>query len=285
MENKTLITKICFGVMIALLVVAFQPISCSVIDSGEIGIKFHKWSTSEENYGGVEGTCHGWVFYNGYTTDIFSYPTIVQYKNYQPFKVTAKDGTIFSMDSVRLAYNVIPSKACDIFVKYRKPLNEIEEGYIKTCISEAYRISGNSFTADSLMSHRAEFEASVRARLDKSLEKEGFHVSEFTQQIDPPSSLVEMINAKNRAVQSSLKALNEVKEAEANAKIAIAKAKGAADATRIKADAEAYYNRTIAASLSPLIVQEDFIEKWDGHLPQIASGGNMMMDVSKILKN
>ena len=29
---------------------------------------------------------------------------------------------------------------------------------------------------------------------------------------------------------------------------------------------EAYYNRTIAASLSPMIVQEDMIEKWDGKI-------------------
>jgi hypothetical protein len=45
---------------------------------------------------------------------------------------------------------------------------------------------------------------------------------------------------------------------------------------RIKADAEAYYNRTISASLSPMIVQEDFIEKWNGVLPTVQGGSNMM---------
>jgi hypothetical protein len=50
-----------------------------------------------------------------------------------------------------------------------------------------------------------------------------------------------------------------------------------------KADAEAYYNKTIAASLSPMIVQEDMIEKWDGKMPQIVSGNGMIMDVSKIM--
>lgn len=286
MENELKsILKYVVGFLAIAIILIIQPISCAVIDSAEVGIKFHKWSTSAENYGGVEGTCHGWVFYNGYTTDIFTYPTMVQYKYYPPFKVTAKDGTIFKMDSIRLAYHVVPSKACDIFVKYRKTLSEIEEGYLKTCIAEAYRICGNSFTSDSLMSHRAEFEASVRAKIDKSLGVEGFYVDEFTQQIDPPSSLIEMINAKNRAIQSALKSENEVKEAEAQAKIAIAKAKGNAEAMKIKADGEAYYNRTISASLSPLIVQEDMIEKWDGHLPQIMNGGNggMMLDASKIM--
>ena len=45
---------------------------------------------------------------------------------------------------------------------------------------------------------------------------------------------------------------------------------------KIKADAEAYYNRTISASLSPLIIQEDWIEKWDGKLPSVQGGENMM---------
>ena len=93
-----------------------------------------------------------------------------------------------------------------------------------------------------------------------------------------------MIDAKNRAVQASLKAENEVREAEANAKIAIAKAKGNAEATKIKADAEAYYNRTISASLSELIVREDFIEKWNGELPTIVGNSSMMMDISKMTK-
>ena len=95
-------------------------------------------------------------------------------------------------------------------------------------------------------------------------------MEEFTSQITPPQSLAQMINEKNAAVQSALK--NKVAEAQANATIKIAEAKGAAEAMQIKADAEAYYNKTIAASLSPMIVQEDWIEKWDGKLPQYMLG-------------
>lgn len=85
-------------------------------------------------------------------------------------------------------------------------------------------------------------------------------------------------------VQAALKATNEIKEAEANAKIAVAKAEGSAKAMKIKADAEAYYNRTIAASLSPMIIQEDFIEKWNGELPTVNGGSGMMFDMSKFIK-
>ncbi len=257
--------------------------SCTTVDSGEIGIRFLKFSGSSENYGGVEGTCKGWVRYNPITEDVFTYPTTVQRKNYKPFSVNAKDASVFTMDP-QLAYHINPDKAIDIFVKYRKPIEEIEDGYIRTCIYEAYRTCGNSYTSDSLMSNRAKFEADVRARLEKSLAQEGFIVDEFTSAITPPKSLTDMIDAKNRAVQSALKAENEVKEAEANAKIAVAKAKGNADAMKIKADAEAYYNRTIAASLTQYIVMEDYIEKWDGHLPTVQGGQGMMFDMSKFMK-
>lgn len=258
--------------------------SCTTVDSGEIGIKFKKFASSKESYGGVEGTVKGWVFYWPFTESVFTYPTVVQRKNYEPFTVNAKDASVFTMDP-QIAYHINPEKAIDIFVKYRKPINELENGYIRTCIYEAYRTCANSYTSDSLMSNRAKFEADVRSRLEKSLAQEGFIVDEFTSAITPPQSLTEMIDAKNRAVQAALKATNEVKEAEANAQIAIAKAKGQADAMRIKADGEAYYNRTIAASLTQQIIMEDFLEKWDGKLPIVTGGGNgQILDISKLIK-
>jgi len=266
---------------IAVITILFTA-CCTVVDSGEVGIKFHKWSASEQDYGGVEGTCKGWVFYNPITTNVFTYPTFTQRKQYETFSVNAKDASLFEMDPT-IAYRINPTKACDIFTKYRVGVKELEEGYIRTCIYEAYRTCANEYTSDSLMSNRKNFESDVRSRLEKSLMAEGFIVEEFTSKITPPKSLLSMIDAKNTAIQSALKAENEVKEAEANAKIAVAKAEGNAKAMKIKADAEAYYNRTIAASLSPMIIQEDMIEKWDGKMPLITGGNSMMLDVSKVI--
>jgi regulator of protease activity HflC (stomatin/prohibitin superfamily) len=157
-------------------------------------------------------------------------------------------------------------KITDIFVKYRKKLPEIEEGYMFTAIYEAYRTIGNDYTSDQLMSKRGEFESQVRKRLDETLGKEGFIVEEFTAQIEPPESLRKAIDAKNTAIQEALRAENEVAKAEANAKIEVAKAKGVADALRIKADGEAYYNQKVASSLSSLLIQAEAVEKWDGKL-------------------
>ena len=185
------------------------------------------------------------------------------------------------MDPV-LAYQLNRDMAAKVFATYRRPLQDIEAGYMRTCIYDAYRIVANGYTSDELMGSRAKFEAEVRAMLEKSMNDEGFIVKEFTSQITPPESLRKMIDEKNAAIQSALRAENQVKEAEANAKIAIAKAEGEAAALKIKADGEAYYNRTVAASLNELLVRQDAIQKWDGVLPAYNGGGAIpFIDINK----
>ncbi len=246
---------------------------CTVVDTSEVGIKFKKFSlTDQGKLDAVSVT--GWVFFNPITTSVYSYPVYVQRVDYAPFTVTTKDAAVFSMDPV-LAFRLNREKAVDVFAKYRKPLEDIEAGYMRTVIYDAYRITANRYSSDELMASRAQFESEVRLMLEKSLNDEGFDVEEFTSQITPPASLSQAIEAKNQAIQEALKAENLVKQAEANAKIAIAKAEGEARALRIQADGEAYYNRTVAASLNELLVRQDAIEKWDGKLPQYMGGNNV----------
>lgn len=270
-------TKIKNAIFIAISILAvsffLSSCACTVIDNSEVGIKFKKFSLTEQ--GKLESEpVTGYVWYNPIKTSVFTYPVYVQRVDYDPFIVTTKDAAEFNMDPV-LAYYIYRERAVDIFTKYRKSLNEIEQGYMRTCIYDAYRIVANNYTADELMSSRAKFESEVRAMLDKSLGEEGFKVEEFTSKIDPPASLKNTINAKLEAVQAALKADNLVKEAEANAKIVIAKARGEAEATKIQADGEAYYNRVVAASLNELLVRQYAIEKWDGKLSTYQGGGTI----------
>ena len=274
--NKSLFAWIKFAIIFAIILVIVPSalIRCTRVDSSEVGVKFNKLSLTDQ--GTLDATAvTGYVFFCPITTDVFKYETYVQRVDYEPFTVTTRDAAIFTMDPT-MAYFLNRSKAVDVFFKYRRPLRDIEDGYMRTVIYDAYRITANGYTSDELMANRAKFESEVRQMLDSTLTIEGFTVTEFTSQITPPESLRQMIEAKNAAVQAALTAENDAKEAEANAKIAAAKAEGEARAMKIKADAEAYYNRTIAASLSPLIVQEDWIGKWDGRLPQVRGSEKMM---------
>ena len=276
--------KLYSTVGLILAAVIFLLATCTkMVDNSEIGIKFKKFSLTDQGEL-VANQVSGLTFFNPITTRVFTYPVFIQRVDFAPFTVTTKDAATFTMDPM-MAYQLERSRAAYVFNKYRKSLREIEMGYIRTCIYDAYRISANNYTSDELMANRAKFEQEVRSMLERSLNEEGFKVQEFTSQITPPQSLSAAIEAKNQAIQEALKAENLVKQAEANAQIAIAKAKGEAEATRVKADAEAYYNRTISASLSPLIVQEDWIEKWNGQLPQVTSGqGGMMINLPALSK-
>jgi regulator of protease activity HflC (stomatin/prohibitin superfamily) len=248
--------------------------SCTTVDSTSVGIKFHKWSASEDRQGGVIGTVKGFVWYNPFTQSIHQYPVYVQRVSYGDITVNTKDAAIFRI-SPTLAYRLDESRAVNLFLTYRRPINEIEQGFILTCVFEAYRIIGNTFSSDELMSQRGEFESQVRARLEQSLGSEGFIVVEFTAQIMPPASLVDAIDARNRMVQEAARAQNEIARAEAQAQIEITKARGEAEALKIKGDGEAYYNRVVAASLNQLLINQYAIDKWDGKLPVYTGGGQV----------
>jgi len=43
---------------------------------------------------------------------------------------------------------------------------------------------------------------------------------------------------------------------------------------RIKGEAEAAYNARVAASPTPVLIQQQYLARWDGKLPQYAFGGN-----------
>ena len=76
-----------------------------------------------------------------------------------------------------------------------------------------------------------------------------------------------------------------VEKAEADAKVKVTQAQAEADAMKIEANAEAEANRVLEESLTPNIIQEMLIEKWDGELPKVAGEGSMMLDVSEIMSD
>jgi regulator of protease activity HflC (stomatin/prohibitin superfamily) len=52
------------------------------------------------------------------------------------------------------------------------------------------------------------------------------------------------------------------------------RAKGEAAAKRLRADAEEYYNTKVSASLRPVVIQQQYLNRWDGKLPQFMTGSN-----------
>jgi regulator of protease activity HflC (stomatin/prohibitin superfamily) len=266
LKIKKMIKAISAGVLgFILLVVLFN--SCERIDAGHVGVKVNQYGDNK----GVDDVTAvtGMVFYNPITTRIYEFPTFIQHKEYKgenSFIVNSKDGSEFSVSPI-MNYSVQRDKVPAIFAKYRRPLEDIEEGFLKTAVYDAFRLATNKYTADELISNRAIFEIEVRRLLDGQLLKEGFTINQFTSNLIYPETFKRSIEAKNNAVQAALRAENEVKTAEAQAKIKVATAEGNAQAMLTSAKAEAESNRMKQVTLTPLLLQLEYINKWDGKLP------------------
>ncbi len=241
--------------------------SCERIDAGHVGVKVNQYGDNK----GVDDVVAvtGMVFYNPFTTRVYEFPTFIQHKEYKgenSFIVNSKDGSEFAVSPI-MNYSVQREKVPAIFSKYRRPLEDIEEGFLKTAVYDAFRLATNKYTADELISNRAVFEVEVRRLLDGQLLKEGFIINQFTSNLVYPETFKKSIEAKNNAVQAALRAENEVKTAEAQAKIKVATAEGNAQAMLTQARAEAEANKLKQSTLTNLLLQQQWIEKWDGKLP------------------
>ena len=259
--------------------------SCERIDAGHVGVKVNLYGNGK----GVDDVteCTGMVFYNPFTTKIYEFPTFIQHKEYKKtedvdnsFIVNSKDGSEFQVSPI-MNYSVQREKVPAIFSKYRRPLEDIEEGFLKTAVYDAFRLATNKYTADELISNRAVFEVEVRRLLDGQLLKEGFIINQFTSNLIYPETFKKSIEAKNNAVQNSLMAENKVRQAEAEAKIKVAQAEGEAQSLMIRARSEAEANRMKQVTLTPLLLQLEWINKWNGQLPstQLGSGTNLMYGI------
>jgi regulator of protease activity HflC (stomatin/prohibitin superfamily) len=273
-------TKLIGGGIVALFLSIFLLKSCERIDAGHVGVKVNQYGDNK----GVDDVVAvtGMVFYNPLTTTVYEFPTFIQHKEYKgenSFIVNSKDGSEFSVSPI-MNYSVQREKVPAIFSKYRRPLEDIEEGFLKTAVYDAFRLATNKYTADELISNRAVFEVEVRRLLDNALLKEGFVINQFTSNLIYPETFKRSIEAKNNAVQAALRAENEVKTAEAQAKIKVATAEGNAQALLTSAKAEAEANSLKQKTLTPLLLQLEYINKWDGKLPVYGTVPQMFKNIN-----
>ena len=265
-KNKQIMKNVLLGIA-GFITLVFLFMSCERIDAGHVGVKVNLYGDNKGISDVTEVT--GMVFFNPITHNIYEFPTFIQHKEYKDensFVVNSKDGSEFHISPI-INYSVKREKVPSIFAKYRRKLTEIEDGFLKTNIYDAFRMTANAYTAEELISNRQLFETKVRQTLDNSLLPEGFIINQLTSNLVYPETFKRAIEAKNNAVQSALMAENKVKQAEAEAKIKVATAEGNAQAMLTSAKAEAEANRMKQQTLTPLLLQLEYVNKWDGKLP------------------
>lgn len=259
------------GLLLCILSIALS--SCTErIDAGSEGILVNMYGSDK----GIDEVsfCTGRVWYNPFTQEVYEYPNYVQTVDYPAFTINAKDGSEFKVDPT-VSLKLIDGKSPQVFKKYRKSLDQVITGTLYNYVRDAFRIQLNKYTTDEIVSNRDTVEKAIEKYLSDALSKENFHLEQLTSGLQYPRTIVESVNAKNRAVQEAMRVQNEVKvvQAEAEKKIVAARAEYRANELRSK-------------SLTPAILEQMWIEKWNGTVPTVITGGNTstFLDLSKIRK-
>src|SRR5690606_21855680 len=162
----------------------------------------------------------------------------------------------------------LKGNAPKIFSKYRKNLEEVTSTTIFNYLKDAFRIEMNKYTTDEIVSNREKFESDIQNSIRAVLEKEGFYFEQMTSGLQYPQTIVDAVNEKNKAVQEAMKVENELRVAEAQAKKLL-----------IQAEAEKKANELKLQALTPLLIQQQFIEKWDGKTPLYGNSPLMFKNV------
>lgn len=187
----------------------------------------------------------------------------------EEFTFQTKDGMNCEMD-LGIAMNFDIDKLPIMYSKYRKDVEEIRNTTVRNEIRDALNRVAGSMSVDYVYGEgKGKLIDSISMMVKSNLSKTGIIMDHIylIGAIRIPDAVSQSINAKVQMTQDAEKEQNKVALATASANIAIAKARGIAEAKKIEADGEAYYNKTVAASITPAIIEVKRIEKWRGVYP------------------
>lgn len=268
--NKNLIWTGAVLGLIFIVMIFFA--GCERIDAGAVGLKVN-------NVGGERGVSKteyvtGFVWYFKPLTRVFEYPTAIQHKDYDPYEVPSKGGTIFTVHP-SFNYNIEPGHVAEMFQKLRQSVSTLENNYLKNQVLVTLREVTNTFTVDSILNNLANYDLAVVKKLNEKLAPY-FNVTTFTSGLTPDETLRKTIAAKAQAIQEAIRIENNQKAIKAQAENDIIEAKRDSTVKVTGAAAEAKTIQLMQEQLekSPQYTELIKAQRWDGKLPQYMLGGN-----------
>ena len=182
-----------------------------------------------------------------------------------------------------LNYRVMPDRAPEV---YRNIGLNFSSVIIDPAAQEVLKANTATHNAEEILLQRPQLKSDVQRELTAWLAKYGIDMKEAALaniRFDP--AYEKAVEAKQIEQQKAEQKRYELIQAQRQAEIvaatakgtgdaALAEARGVADALRLKGEAEATYNARVSASLSPVLIQQQYLARWDGRLPQYSFGGN-----------
>lgn len=187
----------------------------------------------------------------------------------QPLFAASKDLQDVQISTV-VNYHIDPTRVEEIYIKYRT-VEVFEEKVIRPAVRDTVKTSSSGFTAEELVTKRAEFAEQTLLLLNERLARDGVVVEESNiTNLQFSASFTAAIEAKVTAVQNAEAAKNQLETVKYEAQQAIESAKGRAEALRVE---------SVAISNNPKVLELRAIEKWDGVLPQVTGGATPFVNL------
>jgi regulator of protease activity HflC (stomatin/prohibitin superfamily) len=292
-RNPEGIAKVASQVLMGISVLVFIVFvfsSFSIIAPGNTGVIFNIWT------GSLRSVPQGMAWRIPFITQVQSYPTAL--RTYTMVRRSG-EGSSADDDSIDLptlegqhirqdlsvTYNTSEEKAAQVFKSFRgADISEIEATFIRrTIITVAQNTAGQMSLSEVISSKRNNLQTLIQQNLSKELEKMGFFLDKVNLGASHlPASLETQMQQKMAAQQQAQQAEYELQKQEMLAKANVAKAQGEAQSILVRAKAEAEGNRLLQTTLTPAMIQNKTIEKWDGVLPQITGGTTPFVNISAL---
>ncbi|HHT2140727.1 TPA: SPFH domain-containing protein [Klebsiella michiganensis] len=263
------------GIFALAIVAAMTALTgCEYVKPGEVGIKVNKLG-DDKGVGEVVGVGRVWT---GINTTLYTFPIFKQMKSYEDaFNFQMSDGTAIGYH-VGVTYKVDPTKITTIFQTYRKGVDDITDTDLKQKIADVLIKQASRMTTDRFIDGgKTELLETALKSIQSEMGPVGIQVISLSWMGKPdyPATVIDSINAKVTANQTTLQREQQVKQKEAEANMNRAQAAGEADAirTRARAEADAIKLRGDALRENPGVMQLEAINKWNGTLPQYMTAG------------
>jgi len=235
----------------------------------------------------------GWVVYSPLRTQIIEFPTYVQTVKWtrdlneghplnEEMSFNSREGMEITVD-VSLSYSIDPARVPVFYVKYRlRDLERFSHGILRDIVRNSLNEVASTYTVEQIYGeNKAEFILKVERMIEQAVAPVGVTVQQFGFIGAPrvPAVIAQSITAKARAIQEAERARNELAMTQAEAAKKIAEADGEAKSLVLRARGEADANRIRQSSLTPQLLElrriennRALIDKWNGQLPTVQSG-------------
>lgn len=245
-------------VTLGLLAATFMIASCERVAPNYVGVLMENYGKSgKSDFSNQKGRV--WTASPG--AELFQVPLWEQRGNYgdQVLKLKAADNTEFSAKPI-YSFKVIENRAIDVVFENKQLgsgedfIQSLEDNILENKIYDLMKEESRKYTTDTLMANGGSlrFEESVQILVKKSFAEKGLELITFSCQLDFSDKVKARIDTRNE-VNTNVSVIDQqiIEQRKKNELAAL----------------QRDYNKITSEGITPQLLAQQFIDKWDGRTP------------------